>query len=290
VRYRRALAKGVAYLQTLPIEDEWRYTGRQPGDAHTMGWALVALGVAGLGGVGCDEKVLERTGWQVDRLTEPIFGTVCYELGRGSIAAYGSKPGISGDSPARGTRGELTLDRDRFWGWNLGLTGLTVWGRLLHARRVRRDELVRKGIASCTSGAPEWDEKARNVDMCGWMYGAGLLAVGNKSPRVETVKWFRALHEQILPHQHTEGALAGSWDPVDLWGHAGGRIYATAALARALEAPYLYDYEVVGPKNAPKAFATAYKALQKTAKKDASDEVRARASEIVERLDERWKY
>lgn len=293
VRYRRAVAKGLTCMRALPFEDRWRYTPRDPPDAHTAGCAFVALGVAGLGGVPCDGHLRDLTREDILRLTNPYSGEVFYEPGRidSVAAAYGYERGSDGRMyPTAGRRGGLLLDRKRYSTWYQGLTALCLWGRMLHSRSCRRDRPVREAIGEAAAWLPKWGEGAESVDMCGWMYGAGLLAACHKSPRTETVKWFKALHALILPRQHTTGARAGSWDPVGVWGHAGGRIYATAALARALEAPYLYDFEAIGLKNAPKAFTTAYKALQKTAKKDASEQVRARASEIVERLEERWRY
>jgi hypothetical protein len=48
--------------------------------------------------------------------------------------------------------------------------------------------------------------------------------------------WHPALEDALLPHQRTDGAHAGSWDPVDVRGRDGGRLYATAANLLSLEA------------------------------------------------------
>jgi hypothetical protein len=48
--------------------------------------------------------------------------------------------------------------------------------------------------------------------------------------------WHPALEDALLPHQRTDGAHAGSWDPIDVRGRDGGRVYATAANLLALEA------------------------------------------------------
>jgi hypothetical protein len=41
-------------------------------------------------------------------------------------------------------------------------------------------------------------------------------------------QWYAALQAALVLHQRTDGAHAGSWDPVDKNGKEGGRVYATA--------------------------------------------------------------
>ena len=50
--------------------------------------------------------------------------------------------------------------------------------------------------------------------------------------------WSKALHDAVVPKQRTDGCRAGSWDPIGCWGADGGRVYATAILVLALQAPY----------------------------------------------------
>ena len=51
--------------------------------------------------------------------------------------------------------------------------------------------------------------------------------------------WSKFLKETLLKSQKgPRDPGAGSWDPVDEWGLAGGRVYATAMAALALETYY----------------------------------------------------
>jgi len=50
----------------------------------------------------------------------------------------------------------------------------------------------------------------------------------------ESLDWEQALEAALLPHQRTDGAHAGSWDPIDRRGRECGRVYATAVNALAL--------------------------------------------------------
>jgi len=39
-----------------------------------------------------------------------------------------------------------------------------------------------------------------------------------------------------------DACVYGSWDPIDAWGTAGGRVYATAINALTLEVYYRYEF------------------------------------------------
>ncbi|MGE0760163.1 MAG: hypothetical protein AB7O38_24335, partial [Pirellulaceae bacterium] len=52
--------------------------------------------------------------------------------------------------------------------------------------------------------------------------------------------WNAQLQRELVPRQHREGPLAGSWDTRDVWGGYGGRIYTTAMAALCLEVYYRY--------------------------------------------------
>ncbi|MHC4777286.1 MAG: hypothetical protein ACYTFG_01780, partial [Planctomycetota bacterium] len=80
---------------------------------------------------------------------------------------------------------------------------------------------------------PRWSTKT--VDMYYWYWGT--LAM-HKMGGEDLMKWEKALLGALLPNQKTTGCLAGSWDPVGAWGTAGGRVYATAVCALALETHY----------------------------------------------------
>ncbi|MEO6597770.1 MAG: hypothetical protein ABIP94_23745, partial [Planctomycetota bacterium] len=46
------------------------------------------------------------------------------------------------------------------------------------------------------------------------------------------------MSKTLLAKQNKKGAAAGSWDPVDAWGEAGGRVYSTAAGVLSLSSSY----------------------------------------------------
>ena len=53
-------------------------------------------------------------------------------------------------------------------------------------------------------------------------------------------RWNEALQAELLARQRWDGSAAGSYDPDDLWGGYGGRVYSTALATLSLEVYYRY--------------------------------------------------
>ena len=70
-----------------------------------------------------------------------------------------------------------------------------------------------------------------------WYYGSlAMFQVGGKPWKT----WNIALQEALLHIQETSGGAAGSFPPIDPWGGAAGRVYATAICALTLETPFRF--------------------------------------------------
>lgn len=95
--------------------------------------------------------------------------------------------------------------------------------------------LVRQAVKLCANCRPEWGFSLGSIDMYYWYFGTMLMyQVGG----LEWTRWAKALVEAVVETQCTEGAVLtakGSWDPHGVWGHEGGRVYATALMAMCLE-------------------------------------------------------
>jgi hypothetical protein len=153
-------------------------------------------------------------------------------------------PAVS--DPLAGARAGLLLDPDDH-ALPYGAHSLALWCRLLLDPTSRSRVPDASGYSPLSPfelayEKPSWASD-RDVDACMWAYSAISLAQLAR-PEVagkRTVAWFKALQDAVLPKQRKDGVAAGSWDPVDAWAIAGGRIYSTAMIVRALEAPYLYE-------------------------------------------------
>ncbi|HEX6810641.1 MAG TPA: hypothetical protein VF384_03360 [Planctomycetota bacterium] len=74
---------------------------------------------------------------------------------------------------------------------------------------------------------PQWRSgpDAARMDYLDWNMGTrAVFQMGGESWQ----EWTAALQAALVAHQRTDGAHAGSWDPVDAHGPMGGRVYATA--------------------------------------------------------------
>jgi hypothetical protein len=70
-----------------------------------------------------------------------------------------------------------------------------------------------------------------------WYYGT--LAMFQRQGD-DWQRWNAALQAELLARQQWNAPHAGSFDPDDLWGGYGGRVYSTAFAALCLEVYYRY--------------------------------------------------
>jgi hypothetical protein len=90
---------------------------------------------------------------------------------------------------------------------------------------------------------PEWDPGGLGCDTYCWYCGSyAMYQMGGRHWR----RWNAAMKPAVIDSQRRDGQLAGSWDPVGPWGHAGGRVYATALMVLCLEVDYRYGRVVTG--------------------------------------------
>ena len=84
---------------------------------------------------------------------------------------------------------------------------------------------------------PQWLSAAKGptVDLYYWYHGARALRLGGGNA---WLPWRAALRDALLANQQRDGNARGSWDPVDVWGADGGRVYATALATMALLAAF----------------------------------------------------
>jgi len=192
----------------------WRYDVPPTGDNDTSvtTWMVVALRTAGSAGLEVDGAAYEGALAWIRQVTDPGTGRVGY-ASRGSASSRVS--GINDHFPT--DRGEA-------------MTGAGLFVRLLlgdgpNASMERGEQLLLRHL-------PEWAPGELGCDLYYWMHASNAMyLVGGRSRSA----WSAALRNALLPNQRMDGDLAGSWDPVDPWSYAGGRVYATALAALALE-------------------------------------------------------
>jgi hypothetical protein len=192
----------------------WRYDVPPAGDNDTSvtAWMAIALQTAESADLKVDEAAYQGALSWISEVTDPQTGRVGYDS-MGSASSRVS--GINDHFPT--DRGEA-------------MTGAGIFVRLLLGDEP--DASMRKGEQLLLRHLPEWAPGDLGCDLYYWMHGSNAMhMLGGRS----LAAWSAALRGALLPSQRMDGDLAGSWDPVDPWSFAGGRVYATALAALALQ-------------------------------------------------------
>ena len=211
---RQIAQRGVAFLlETQTTGAGWRYLPeRKQSDSSVTTWVALCLCAAKKEGITVPEAA---TGgirvWLLKKL----------DLGTGRLGYV-----------ERGDRGSRPADCvDKF----PPLEAMAACGVVCRAAIGRKggDPDVTKAVQNRLKGClPVWDEEGGRVDEYYWFFGT--LADRNGALGLHAL-WDPALKKALAGHQVKEGCGRGSWDPVDPWGKVGGRVYATAMGALAME-------------------------------------------------------
>lgn len=179
----------------------WRYDPGQSGDTSVLGWQIMALVSAKRAGVVVPERVFELAGrWLNSVSTSDRRGLYAYQPGK----SY---------TPSMTAEGMFVQQ----------LLGVIP----AHPRMQESAKFI-------LQNPPRWKNDAATYY---WYYAT--LAMFQHQGR-EWREWNAAITEQLLASQRTDGAAAGSWDPVDNWSKIGGRVYQTALCTLCLEVYYRY--------------------------------------------------
>ncbi len=197
----------------------WRY-GQRPGDndSSVTGWAVLALKSAKFSGLHVPDEAFEGALKWFDQVTDEGY----YQTG------YVSK-GDAGGRPA-GMEGKFQCLH--------AMTAAAVISRIFILDKAARNRPeVLGGANLLRQHPPKWDVNGGTIDMYYWYYGAlAMYQLGGKYWKA----WENALRDSLIPTQRKEGCERGSWDPVGVWGKAGGRVYTTAICTLTLEVYYRY--------------------------------------------------
>ncbi len=194
----------------------WSYFSRQGSNTLSMSlWATLALVSARRAGFTIAPPALEYVTSYTNEMTDAN--------GRAGYSERGGWSARIDEAHAQ----RFPADR------NEAMTGagLLICAALGHD--VRRKPLMAASVALLARRPPVWEE--RSLDFYGWSLSSqAMWLTGGK----QWEPWAKALTAAVVKHQRIDGNFAGSWDPIDAWGHIGGRVYATAMLLLALESPW----------------------------------------------------
>lgn len=184
----------------------WRYFPRKDSDLSVVGWQLMALQSARMGGLKVPPETLE--------LADHYLDTVSHD--EGALYSYQRTGGEGRPSPTMTAEGLLCR---MYLGWRKDTPAL---GRGV-------DRLLTDFLPT----------KAEAPNVYYWYYATQVFHHYGGEPW-ET--WNRRMRDMLVESQVTSGSQAGSWNPDrDRWGNIGGRIFMTSLCVCSLEVYYRHS-------------------------------------------------
>jgi hypothetical protein len=212
----------------------WRYNYPPDGDNDTSvtGWMVMVLKSGRYAGLTvADQTMTNALSW-IDEVTDPATGRTGYHE--------------IGGTPSRIPEFAAKFPPEK----SEAMTAVAVLVRILAGREPGDDPMIVKGAELMARRLPNWDTESGEIDFYYWYYGTlAMFQVGESY----WDKWNEAIKTAIIDHQNTDANADeyGSWDPVDPWSKAGGRIYSTALNCLCMEVYYRYP-RVFGADKKPR--------------------------------------
>jgi hypothetical protein len=219
-RLRGAAQRAIDWLVAAQTPGAgWRYTPRcGTSDTDVTGWCLLALKAAKLA-----------------QLNVPGAGFDGIRAWLEAATDAAARTGYTG----RGNDHDAIEGRREPFATHATPTAIALAGAVLLRRP--EDPHNESRVAWIMRDLPAWD--GPRIDFCYWYWGSMALFQYDGSGGSDWKSWRGALHTLLRSRQHREPTLCnyGSWDPVDRWGHVGGRVYATAICTLMFQFYYIYD-------------------------------------------------
>jgi hypothetical protein len=183
-----------------PATGGWRYQKGELGDTSQLGWQLLALKSAELGGVAIPPRTRQ--------------GALAYL----SSVSSGKSGGLAAYRPQERASRTMTAE---------ALVCRQFLGSLTN------DPAAREAADALMAELPT--DSSSNFYY--WYYATlGLFQLQGEAWH----RWNHALQTTLIGLQHKEGELAGSWEPDRMWATYGGRVFSTALGTLCLEVYYRY--------------------------------------------------
>jgi len=201
-RIKPALVSAVDFIiKAQHPQGGWRYNPGQAGDTSVVGWQVMALVSAKLGGLEVPEDAFKRA----DQFMRQVGG--------------GDEGGLYGYMSASQIRTPMVAE---------GMFAAQLLGGQRSEARMRESaEHLRQHLPETGGG----------TDYYYWYYGS-LALYQHHGPIWE--EWNEQLREILVQSQSGEGENLGSWDPEGKWADRAGRVVITAMATLSLQVYYRY--------------------------------------------------
>jgi hypothetical protein len=200
-RLKNGVQKAIGYsIRSQHSGGGWRYRPGDAGDLSQFGWQVMSLKSAEMAGIPIPAETRARMA---------RFLRSCSSGEHGGLASY--RPG------------------DR--------TTRTMTAEALCCRIFLAAEDGSAAQSEASKFVMEEVPMRESVNLYYWYYGTVAMFQRQGD---DWDRWNGAMQRELLARQRHDSQLIGSWDPDNLWGNYGGRVYSTAMAALCLEVYYRY--------------------------------------------------
>jgi len=187
----------------------WRYQPRDnDNDTAVTSWCAHAYLTARDHNLRVNKQALKLVETWLDQVADPATGHHGYTR-QGQPSAR-----LAGDHAER-------FPPDK----NEAITATALFLRQQLGQQVGERDICRKAADLVVAKLPAWTPEAGNIDLYAWYWGSLSM---HRAGGAWWQRWNKAVNEALVIGQSKQGATRGSWDPIGVWGEAGGRVYATA--------------------------------------------------------------
>ncbi len=199
----------------------WRYQPRDgDNDTSVTTWCVIAYCAGKDFDLQVNDNALEVARGYYDQVTDP-------ETGRHGYTKRGER---SSRMPGKHAS---TFPIKK----NEALTGAGLFARFMLGQKPEDEPVMAKAAALLGTVPPAWTPDEGNIDLYAWYWASlALYQCGGDAWR----SWAAPLGEALNAGQRTDGAAAGSWDPISVWSEISGRVGSTAFATLALQTRYRY--------------------------------------------------
>ena len=218
---KESVEKAVGYLgHHRNPSSAWRYQPRDgDNDMSVTGWCIMAYDSARYFDIKCEEGAMKVVESWIDQVTDKDGRTGYTKVGEPSSRNVGEH--LVRFPPEKGE----------------SMTALALYCRFLLGQRPDDKPVMALSASLIQKKPPTWNTKDGSIDFYYWYCASyAMFQMGGKP----WWQWYAALDNAVVKSQRADGSFKGSWDPVDVWGENGGRVYATAMCVLTLESSYRY--------------------------------------------------
>jgi hypothetical protein len=224
---RKTAAKGFQYAAALRSADGgWRASPEEESsDPSLTVWGTMMLATASEANVAAKNESY----------------TGVFDWLRSTKANLAPHSGVLGVAVPMVRQAELAYDQSAANGFTLCWLALTPSNPTELATMQADAAIIREHALARARALPRiWKQNPRyKLSINEWFLSSHALAQAGDKKAVEKIT------EALTKQQSTDGDDKGSWQPIGVWGEAGGRTWTTAMAVLTLEAPFRYA-KIVG--------------------------------------------